>query len=545
MEQQKADRIITEYLQKIYGFAVKKCFSYDEAEDLAAEIVKEVYRSLLHAHAIDNLDGYIWRISEHTYAKHVAAKKKHESISTDGMEIPSPQEDPDAVTGETLLRLRREIAFLTKKRREIVYAYYYEHKTIPVIAKMVGMPEGTVKWHLSKARNEMKEGFPKERKIGRLGLSPIDEKKLMHSGRQGRMGSPAHYLQDKLNVNIVYSVYFSPKNIEEIAEELGVTPVYIEDKIDFLEENGFLVRTAGGRFTTCVHFTPQTYSLELEERIQKYRLAAADVLAKEYVPVVRKAIADVKDVYIPSGNRELLDAAAVFYGIMNSFDPFKDKEMSEILTKYMVKTTDGARAIIHVYLPQTQSDPEYTPTLDLPEYTFCGAMYRRCGKYPGVSSWSVNTRYSSRAGNSENNTAADYDYVYEYAAGTIRDTVANAEKFHRLRQRQFLTEDGRINIMMVKDTQKNFFAKIPKIGDAFKKRFADSFLESAMIKAREYPSQMQDLVVAWETGYAVDATVALMVMDILYGNGTFRPLTEQEKVTSNLIMFTDMLPQTE
>lgn len=63
-----------------------------------------------------------------------------------------------------------------------------------------------------------------------------------------------------------------------------------------------------------------------------------------------------------------------------------------------------------------------------------------------------------------------------------------------------------------------------------------------MIKAREYPSQMQDLVVAWETGYAVDATVALMVMDILYGNGTFRPLTEQEKVTSNLIMFTDMLP---
>ena len=95
---------------------------------------------------------------------------------------------------------------------------------------------------------------------------------------------------------------------------------------------------------------------------------------------------------------------------------------------------------------------------------------------------------------------------------------------------------------MVKDTQKNFFAKILKIGDAFKKRFADPFLESAMIKAREYPSQMQDLVVAWETGYAVDATVALMVMDILYGNGTFRPITEQEKVTSNLIMFTDMLP---
>ena len=33
MLKQKADRIITEYLQKIYGFAVKKSFYYDEAED--------------------------------------------------------------------------------------------------------------------------------------------------------------------------------------------------------------------------------------------------------------------------------------------------------------------------------------------------------------------------------------------------------------------------------------------------------------------------------------------------------------------------------
>ena len=33
-----------------------------------------------------------------------------------------------------------------------------------------------------------------------------------------------------------------------------------------------------------------------------------------------------------------------------------------------------------------------------------------------------------------------------------------------------------------------------------------------------------------------------MVMDILYNNGIFKPLTENEKVTSNLIMFADRLP---
>ena len=37
--------------------------------------------------------------------------------------------------------------------------------------------------------------------------------------------------------------------------------------------------------------------------------------------------------------------------------------------------------------------------------------------------------------------------------------------------------------------------------------------------------------------------VARLIADILYENGTFRPLTEQEKVTSTLLMFSDILPE--
>ena len=92
MIKQKADSIITEYLQKIYGFAVKKSFYYDEAEDLASEIVEEVYRSLLSSDEIYNIEGYIWRISEHVYAKYVSQKKKHEGFSLDGLEIPDETE---------------------------------------------------------------------------------------------------------------------------------------------------------------------------------------------------------------------------------------------------------------------------------------------------------------------------------------------------------------------------------------------------------------------------------------------------------------------
>ena len=53
---------------------------------------------------------------------------------------------------------------------------------------------------------------------------------------------------------------------------------------------------------------------------------------------------------------------------------------------------------------------------------------------------------------------------------------------------------------------------------------------------------MRDLVIAWNAGGFVSNTVAVMVMDILYSNGTFRELTENEKVTSDLLMFCDVLP---
>ena len=120
---------------------------------------------------------------------------------------------------------------------------------------------------------------------------------------------------------------------------------------------------------------------------------------------------------------------------------------------------------------------------------------------------------------------------------------ANAEKFNRLRERKFLSENGEVNIMMIKGAKNHLFDKLPKLDDDLKKKFIDFALEAATIEANDYPPQMRDLVISWMAGAFINAAVALMVMDILYANGTFKPLTERERITSNLIMFCDVLPQ--
>ena len=65
-----------------------------------------------------------------------------------------------------------------------------------------------------------------------------------------------------------------------------------------------------------------------------------------------------------------------------------------------------------------------------------------------------------------------------------------------------------------------------------------------MQEAKRYPQQMRDLVVCDGVQGFIGNTVGLMVLDILYGNGTFRPLTENERVGINLLVFSDVLPET-
>lgn len=539
MEKQKADAILSEYLPKLYGFAIQKSFSYAEAEELCAEIVGELYFSLRKAGEIYNLEGYVWRISQHTYSKYVSSKKKHAGISLDEITIPFIDRYTFEEEGaEESIRLRREIAFLTSIRREIVFSYYYENKKVAQIAREKGLPEGSVKWHLSQAREEMRKGFMMERKIGKLGIQPIQALSIGHDGTPGTKGGPEAYLSDRLSLNLVYSVYFAPKTREEIAGELGVTPVFIDERLELLEANGFLVRQAKDRFTTYVRFFPETYSNEFQEKLLKKRLEIAQILVRDYLPAVRSAIAGVTDLYIPGGNRELFEAAVCCYAVLNKCMLPITKDLSQ----YVVKTTDGGSYVVNVELPAHPSDPDYTLTLSRPDDWACGSMRRYSDKYP-VSSWSLDSRFCSREGMWQNNLCEDYDYLYEFMTGSIVENEANAEKFKRLRSRQYLTEDDRVNILVVKGEQEDFFSKIPELDDSHKKLFADFALEMGSIRARDYPVQMRDLVVGTSVRNFVDNRVALMVKDILYGNGIFRPLTENERVTSDLLMFSDRLPK--
>lgn len=540
MDKQKADKLIEEYFQKIYGFAVRKSYSSEEAEELSAEMVKEVYRSFLGSVEIANPDGYVWRICSNVFSKHVNAKKK-QAVSIDGMEIPYYADFDLSEREEELAKLRKEIAFLSTSRRKILLAFYYEGKSISKISAETGLPEGTVKWHLNKARNDLKEGFKMERKIGNLGIAPVEAISISHNGRPENDGGPEKYLGDSLNLNIVYSVYEAPKTKEEIAEELGMTPVFINEKIDWLEENGFLVRTTGNRYMTYVLFYPRKISLERHDNILREKMRVVGELVKRYVPKVRKAIEDYDNVYIPDGNRELFEAAVIFYAISNKCTlPIKTD-----VSKYYIKTPGGADYAVSVQLKGEIEDPDYTP-LAKPahdDYNACGDMYRDSKKYKGLNSWSCDTRLCSRQGMWQNNKAEDYEALYEWICGSLTTGPENEEKFRRLHDRGFISKDGKVMVMVVKEEMQKFFDRIPELDKEIKDEIAGFAMEQAVESAKSYPKHMQDYQIYRFFNGFITPSEALMAVDELYDSGVFKPLTEEERVTSQLLMFSDRLPR--
>lgn len=168
-------------------------------------------------------------------------------------------------------------------------------------------------------------------------------------------------------------------------------------------------------------------------------------------------------------------------------------------------------------------------------------MWRISEKYP-VAAWAADSRLSSRTGGWQNNRTADYEYLYEYISGAFGDVPANAEKLARLRERGLLTADGAVNAVVVQGEMEAFFSSLPVLRDDLKKTFADFALERAEMEARDYPPQMRDLVVSWSVSRFIGGMTALLVLDALYADGAFRPLTEAERAAFGLLVFSDKLP---
>ncbi len=297
MNRQDAEKTLSEYLKPIFGFALKRCKSIHDAEDLSQEITLRAFRALLIKDDVCDAGKFIWTVAHNALSNYYRdTAKSMIGVSVD--EVADLIADPDSELDtddntETIRRLQTEIAYLSKLQRRIVIAYYFENRRQTDISKELGVPLGTVKWHLFEAKKELKRGMDTMRKASELKFNPI---KFHSYGLNGSVGtkSPDEFFRSALSQNICYCVRNTSKTVNEIADDLGVSPVYVETEVEFLEEYGFLMAQKDKYIAGFIISEPTSELLAMQNDM--YRRAAELFANDLYDELTSSGILDDPDI---------------------------------------------------------------------------------------------------------------------------------------------------------------------------------------------------------------------------------------------------------
>ncbi len=272
MNRQDVEKIITEYVKPVYGFALKRCKSMEDAEDLSQEIIAKAFRALLVKEHIADMGKFIWTVAHNALSNYYRDTEKFMlGVPLDEVaeQLADPNSELDKEDDEDCIRrLQGEIAYLSKLQRRIVIAYYFENRKQTEIAEELNIPVGTVKWHLFEAKKELKRGIDTMRKASELKFNPI---KFYSYGINGSVGkkSPEDILRSTLSQNICYCVRKRAMSVNEIADALGVSPVYVEPEVEALEEYGLLQQQKDKYITNFIINEPTAELLVMKDEMYK------------------------------------------------------------------------------------------------------------------------------------------------------------------------------------------------------------------------------------------------------------------------------------
>lgn len=543
MDKAFADEMISKYQKKFFGFALGKCNSLNEAEELAARITCEAYMTLRAVEEVYNWEGYLYRIAHNVYVHYVKEQTKHRQENSEEVELADGRDiAAEYANKEELALLKREVAWLSKRHREIVLLHYYHNKKIAEIAKILELPEGTVKWHLSDAKTQLKEGMKQVRKKGNLGIEPIVLNGFGNMGTPGELGDTAYFLNSKLRQNIAYAAYYEPKTMEEIAVELGVSPVFVEDEVDYLVDYGFLDLLPGQRYRTNIfilNIPGEIYakSKELSKEIAK---AACDT----YIPLLLEEFKEWdENVYVPDEDKNFWYWSVIARRISDiglvGFDV-------ELLRKnnYFVKRKDGGEYVALASLNKEEVSKQMTD-LD----AICGPMWHvREEKNIGI--WSLATGYDSRVFGWEDNRGTDTEAFGLFLKGQLQKSEALLEKYMRLYDRGFIVNrDGKdvVNVIVMKETafDESFVEKIyaeHPLPKELKVKIEKLVQEKISLEKPYYPGHMHEMLKFWHQMQPIHTAY---VLEELLNRGVLKPLTEEQKKGVMIIAYSDVLPKQE
>lgn len=284
---------VSEFMEKVYYFCLKKTGSPEDALDLAQDISLGIISSLSKGAQPEDFAAYVWRSARNRYADHSENRRK--ARERDGgdvyeLELAGDEKSPEesAVLSEQLSLLRRELAFISEEYRKIVVAFYIDDRSVKDISASLGLPENTVKSKLFRARKILKEGMDMAREFGPKSYKP-ENISFVASGHVTPQ-LPWGAVGTMLSKNILIEASDNPSTVEELAVALGIAVPYMREEVDKLVCATLLKAIDGKKYVTDFPIVSAGKRAETVEILKKSAPKAAECADEIAEDVVKKLI---------------------------------------------------------------------------------------------------------------------------------------------------------------------------------------------------------------------------------------------------------------
>lgn len=247
-------------IENTYLFCVKRISDSEAAKDLAQDILYEAVRALSSGRKIVSFYSWYWKTARNKYADYIRHKRSSDMPieSAGGVAADIAQPIEKLIAEEDISALNYSLSRLASSYREIMIRFYLREQSVQSVADDLGIPVGTVKRRLFDARKQLKERFDNMNNIGKSAYAPAQADWFW-----GGSAMQASCLMDssKIIPQVMVICRSEQKSVNDIADEMGVAPVYLEEILEKMTEEKLLISPAKGKYlSNCCVFPKQEYT---------------------------------------------------------------------------------------------------------------------------------------------------------------------------------------------------------------------------------------------------------------------------------------------
>lgn len=149
--------LVERYDRAVYHLAYRTLHDVEEARDASQEAFFKAYRSLRTFKQGAKFSTWIFAITYHACCDRLNRRKRYSNEEMPERAEPGAGPESQAIALDQARRLHDAIDALPEKYRTVITLYHLQGKQYEEIAQVLGLPMGTVKTHLFRAKEHLRK----------------------------------------------------------------------------------------------------------------------------------------------------------------------------------------------------------------------------------------------------------------------------------------------------------------------------------------------------------------------------------------------------